>query len=370
MTEILYKNFKQLVLDRRPLIDVRAPIEFERGAFETSVNIPIMNDEERKMVGIVYKHKGEEEATELGLGLVSGINKEDKLNRWYDMLKKCPDAMLYCFRGGSRSAFAQKWIKEAFDLDVPRIEGGYKYFRSFTIRSLLPENINVKPIVLGGYTGSGKTILLKKFGNFVDLEGIANHRGSSFGGHATPQPTQINFENDLAFDLIRKEAKGFEYIIMEDEGRHIGKNFLPAPFQDYFKSSEVVIVDVPLEKRIQITLDEYVVVAQQEYIDMYGQEEGYEKWRQINELNIMKLERRLGKEKLQEALVYFDKAFEYQMRTGKLDAHETWITLFLKEYFDKAYKYQIKKDTRNVAFRGDEIEVEEFLLEHYCKVGR
>ncbi len=362
---MLYKDFKQLVLDERPLIDVRAPIEFEKGAFETSVNIPIMDDEERKMVGIVYKHKGEEEATKLGLGLVSGENKEEKLNKWNSVLENHPKAVFYCFRGGSRSAYAQKWMKESFDVDVPRIEGGYKYFRSFAIRTLLPENIKVKPVVLGGYTGSGKTILLKKFDNFVDLEGIANHRGSSFGAHATPQPTQINFENNLAFDLIRKEAKGFEYIIMEDEGRHIGKNFLPPPFQEYFRSAEVVIVDVPLEKRIQITLEEYVTAAQKEYTDMYGLEEGYEKWREVNQNNIMRLERRLGKQKLQEALVYFEKAYEYQMKTGKIDAHEIWISLFLKEYFDKAYQYQIKKDTREVAFRGNEKEVVEFLKERY-----
>ena len=190
-------DFKKIVLENLPLIDVRAPIEYEKGAFLNSFNLPILDNEERHIIGICYKEKGNEEATKLGYKLVSGKVKEDRLNSWIEFIKSNPSTMLYCFRGGSRSRIAQEWITDALGKEIYRLEGGYKAFRNYLISSLSIENQNYKPIVLTGFTGSGKTIVLKEIENSIDLEGIANHRGSSFGAHANPQPTQINFENNL-----------------------------------------------------------------------------------------------------------------------------------------------------------------------------
>ena len=195
---MIYKNrcqtndFKSIVINNTPLIDVRAPMEYEKGAFPNSINIPILNNEERHIIGICYKEKGNEEATKLGYSIVAGKIKEDRLKLWTSFIKSNPDSIIYCFRGGSRSRIAQEWINDELHMNTPRILGGYKAFRNYLLDSLVEKNQNYTPIVLTGYTGSGKTMLLKELENSIDLEGIANHRGSSFGAHVKPQPTQIN----------------------------------------------------------------------------------------------------------------------------------------------------------------------------------
>ncbi|MDZ4956979.1 tRNA 2-selenouridine(34) synthase MnmH, partial [Clostridium perfringens] len=187
-----------------------ASIEYEKGAFLNSFNFPILNNEERHIIGICYKEKGNEEATKLGYKLVSGKIKDERVNSWVTFIKDNPNAMLYCFRGGSRSRIAQEWITDALDREIYRLEGGYKAFRNYLIDSLAPENQSYKPIILTGFTGSGKTIILNKLKNSIDLEGLANHRGSSFGAHITPQPSQIDFENKLAYSLIKHKEKAFK----------------------------------------------------------------------------------------------------------------------------------------------------------------
>ena len=364
MDKSLYDNFKEIVTKEITLIDVRAPIEFSKGAFKSSTNIPIMDDEERRLVGIKYKNAGNEKAIELGLELVSGEIKENRLNAWLKMIKENPNSLIYCFRGGQRSQFTQQWIYENFGIEIPRIKGGYKAFRNFLIESLLSENLKVAPIIVGGHTGSGKTNLLKKFDNFVDLEGIANHRGSTFGGHVTPQPTQINFENNLAYDVIQKQEKGYKYIFLEDEGKHIGKSFIPQEFFDFMGSAELVILEASLERRTEITLDEYVTAAQGEYIEIYGEtEEAYNEWHRYIKDSMMRVSKKLGNEKAQELISVFEFAFEKQMKTGDVSYHKDWISSFLRDYFDKMYGYQIEKNSKKIIFRGTEQEVSEFLKE-------
>ncbi|MBM6860801.1 tRNA 2-selenouridine(34) synthase MnmH, partial [Clostridium saudiense] len=156
---ITTNDFKSIVLNNTPLIDVRAPIEFEKGAFKTSVNMPILTNDERHIIGICYKEKGNAEATKLGYEIVSGKIKEDRIQKWINFIEQNPNAMIYCFRGGSRSTIAQKWINEVAKKDIIKLEGGYKAFRNYLINSLEPENIKSKPLMITGYTGSGKTIL-------------------------------------------------------------------------------------------------------------------------------------------------------------------------------------------------------------------
>lgn len=364
MDQLLFNDFKKLVIDETPLMDVRAPIEFEKGGFQTSANLPIMNNEERRLVGIKYKNAGNEKATALGFQLVSGEVKDERIKAWRDFYSKNPNALFYCYRGGSRSKIAQQWMQEEHHLDIPRLEGGYKAFRNYLIDAMEPSSITMKPIILGGYTGSGKTILLKNFANTIDLEGIANHRGSSFGRHATPQPSQINFENNLAYKLIQNQEKGFHYMLLEDEGVHVGSCYLPKPLFQYFDSGSLVIIDVSLEERTEITLDEYITEAQKEYIDYTGSiDEGMKQWLDYIIGSVTRLKKRLGGDRLNTMLDLIDKAHIEQMKTGNITLHKDWIYMFLKEYYDPMYQYQIDTNTKDIIFRGNEAEVKSFLTD-------
>lgn len=358
----LTNDFHHIVLNETPLIDVRAPIEFIKGAFKTSVNLPIMNDMERHLVGTCYKEYGNEEATKLGHKLVSGTTREERIKAWSDYLDTYPDTMIYCFRGASRSRISQEWITETTGKKILRLEGGYKAFRNYLMSSIEPQNLTSKPIILGGYTGSGKTLILKQLKNAIDLEGIANHRGSSFGQHLTPQPTQINFENNLAYALIQHHAKGYNHMILEDEGRHIGTNYLPKSLYDYFNDGHLVVIDVPLEERIRITLDEYVIEAQKEYINgLNSTEEGLNAWLSYIQSSISRVKKRLGGDRLREMLELVDEAFRIQLQTGSYQLHERWIELFLKDYYDPMYQYQLDTTTKKIIFRGSTQDVLSYL---------
>ena len=137
-----------------------------------------------------------------------------------------PKAKLYCFRGGERSKISQDWIAET-DHEIVRLQGGYKAFRTYLMDETERCIEDFKPFIIGGRTGSGKTILLNRLKNEIDLEGLANHRGSSFGRKVNDQPTQIAFENALAYDLIQKLDRGFKILVFEDEGEYVGRPSYP-----------------------------------------------------------------------------------------------------------------------------------------------
>lgn len=357
----LTNDFKKIVLEEIPLIDVRAPIEYEKGAFLNSFNFPILNNEERHIIGICYKEKGNEEATKLGYKLVSGKTKDDRVNSWISFIESNPNAILYCFRGGSRSRIAQEWITNELKKEIYRIEGGYKAFRNYLIDSLALENQNYTPIILTGFTGSGKTILLNKLDNSIDLEGLANHRGSSFGAHTTPQPTQVNFENNLAYSLIKHKEKAFKHIILEDEGKNVGRNFIPLDLFNYFNSGNVVLLDVSLEERVENTLKEYVIDAQKEYKNKFGEELGLNEWFNYIYSSMDRLKKKLGGDRFKIVLDELELAFKNQLSTGRFEKHKNWIEVFLKDYYDPLYKYSLEKKKEKVIFRGNSHEVLSFL---------
>jgi len=201
-------DFSLIFQGDTPLLDIRAPIEFANGSFPSVLNVPLMTDDERHLIGIRYKEKGQESAIKLGRELVNGHLKEQRVGNWLDFVNKHPSGALYCFRGGLRSKIAQEWIYQQSGISYPRIKGGYKALRSFLINEM-SRIVNEKIfLVVGGQTGCGKTLLLNKLENSIDLEGLANHRGSAFGNNVTPQPKQIDFENAFAIELIKKEING------------------------------------------------------------------------------------------------------------------------------------------------------------------
>ena len=168
-----------------PMIDVRAPVEFAQTALPAAQNLPILSDDEREQVGICYKNEGQAAATALGHQLVSGETKARRIQGWVAFIENHPDALLFCARGGMRSKLATQWLNDA-GYSVTRVEGGYKQ-----IRQLLVEEYPVNParlLILAGSTGVGKTEVLVQDPVHIDLEGLANHRGSAFGTRVTVQP--------------------------------------------------------------------------------------------------------------------------------------------------------------------------------------
>jgi len=352
-------DFKSIVLNNTPLIDVRAPVEFEKGAFPHSINLPLMSDEERHLVGIRYKNMGNSEALKLGHSLVNGTKKAARVKAWLDFAESHPNALIYCFRGGQRSQISQEWMKEAGKMIV-RLKGGYKAFRRYLIEETERSCDRFQPIILGGRTGSGKTILLQQLDNAVDLEALANHRGSSFGRHITPQPTQINFENALAYELIQKLELNFRNLIFEDEGKHIGKDYMPETFAEYLSGAPLVILETPMQERVEITFDEYVATAQEKYRKA-GCAEPLDEWKQDIISAIERIRRRLGGLRYKTLSDIFGYAVDKQTRNGSLDAHKVWIEYLLREYYDPMYDYQIQKRSEQVVFRGNDKEVLNYL---------
>lgn len=355
------KDYEQIIMNQIPLIDVRAPIEYEKGAFLNAVNLPIMNDEERHLIGIRYKEKGNASAIELGHQLVSGDIKEERIKAWHAFINQNPNAMMYCFRGGQRSQISQNWIYDYYNIEIPRLEGGYKAFRQYLIQALEPSQQTSLPIILSGYTGSGKTQIIEQLENAIDLEGIANHRGSTFGHYINPQPSQINFENNLAYALIEHQLKGYQYLILEDEGTHVGKRFIPRPLVEFFRSNELVIVDVPFEERVLNTLNEYVIDSQALYMKHYGEERGLEMWSQYIIASFNKMLKRLGNDLHKRLVQSFQHAFDYQLKTNQFEHHKDWIEILLKEYYDPMYRYQMERNNQKHVFTGNREEVIDYL---------
>lgn len=354
-------DFYRIVIDNIPLIDVRAPVEFIAGAFPMAFNQPIMDDEDRHLVGICYKQQGREAAFGLAFKRVSGRKKEERVAAWVEYVKQHPDALCYCFRGGMRSQTAQQWYEEETGQKIQRLEGGYKAFRRYLIEQLDPAKIIGTPVILGGRTGVGKTILLHQLANSIDLEAIANHRGSTFGRHLTPQPSQIDFENRLACAILNHGHSGYSYMVLEDEGSYIGTRYIPKELAHYFNRDSMVLLECDLEYRISLTFEEYVSGAQQEYFACYNKENGLGHWYEDICNSIDRIKKRLGGERLKRVLALISAAHKEQLESGDSSLHRGWVKLLLSEYYDPMYDYQIEKSNRTIQFRGNTEEVLQYL---------
>lgn len=240
-----------------PLVDVRTPAEFKQGRIPGAFNIPIFTNEERVRVGTTYKQVGREEAILLGFDLTG--------NKWSGFIKQALEIApskkiaVHCWRGGMRSG-AMAWALDLYGFEVYLIEGGYKNYRRWSASQF------EKPYpltVLGGMTGSGKTKLLHQLRamneQVIDLEDLAQHQGSSYGTMNTRiQPTQEQFENDLAFELNKLDQS--KRIWIEDESLTIGKRCIPKPFWLQMRTAQLLNLHVPKEERVALLASEYGVL--------------------------------------------------------------------------------------------------------------
>ena len=317
-----------------------------------------MSDEERHEVGICYKQKGNEKAVELGHSLVNGEVKESRVNACLEFIQNNPNTHIYCFRGGQRSQIIQSWIDEA-GVSVPRLKGGYKAFRAYLMESTTKIARNQNIVILAGRTGSGKTIVLNKMSNSIDLEGLAHHRGSSFGNFATKQPTQIDFESALSYDMIRHDHGDYSSLVLEDESKNIGRCFIPNEMYQEMQSSDVVLLEQGIDRRIEITYDEYVLASQAEYSVVYPDDP--EAWMNYMRESFKKISRRLGGDRYKKFSEILESAWTYQLSTADASRHKEWIVMLLNDYYDPMYDYQILNKKDRIIFSGNESEIEDFL---------
>ncbi len=289
-----------------PLIDVRTPAEYASGHVPGAINIPLFSNEERARVGTVYTRGTQEEAYALGYRYVA-----PKLD-WY--LKEAKRAAVddkvavYCWRGGMRSKSFADHISAHGISGVFVIEGGYKAFRQHALEAFgQPEEIHV----LGGYTGSGKTMILKKLEEHgeqvIDLEGFAHHKGSAFGSIGeTEQPTNEHFTNLLFWEWRKLNMQ--RPVWLEDESIHIGRVFIPESLFERMREARVFFLKIPKEERSHLLVDVYT---------------GYDP--RMLAASVQKIAKRLGGLRTKEALDALE----------RLDYYEAaMITL---DYYDKFY---------------------------------
>lgn len=237
-----------------PIVDVRSPAEFEQGRIPDANNIPVFSNEERAEIGTLYKQKGQELAMQRGLEIV-----EPNLLKMAEIGLKTAEnkeLLVHCWRGGMRSASMAELFETA-GIKTRLLKGGYKAYRQY-VRDSFSRKLDLK--IVGGETGSGKTEIigeLKKLGEqVIDLEGLANHRGSSYGAIGmAKQPSVEQFEN-LLFDAVQK-IDPTKRVWVEDESRAIGRVFIPEGLWLQMTEAPVYRVEIPFDVRVQRLITDY-----------------------------------------------------------------------------------------------------------------
>lgn len=354
-------DYRRIFLSDVPMMDVRAPVEFGQGAFPGVVNRPLMDDGERQQVGTCYKHKGQESAIALGHQLVSGAVKHNRIDAWAQFAHAHPTGVLYCFRGGLRSQIVQQWLKSEAGIDYPRVIGGYKAMRSFLIETTQAAAAQCKFAVLSGLTGTGKTEVIVQLANGLDLEGHANHRGSSFGQRVSAQPTQIDFENLLAVDLLKKRSQGHDSFVLEDEGRHVGRCSVPLELRQRLERAPIVCLEDHFEARVERILQDYVAAQCAEFVVAHGEVVGAEMFSSRLLESLDKLAKRLGGDRYQALRGTMQAALLRQQTAGDLSLHRDWIAALMRYYYDPMYEYQRQNRADRIVFRGDYNAVMDYL---------
>lgn len=315
MASLKIEDFLEL-RKQSPVLDVRSESEFEDGHIPGAFNIPLLNNHERSVVGTDYKQKGQTEAIKTGFRLVG-----PRLEQMVEETKRFAsdrDLLIYCWRGGMRSKNFCGFISMA-GVQSNLLKGGYKAYREKAFETF---NKKLPLIVIGGKTGSGKSELIRKLEaageQVLDLEQMANHKGSAFGGLLQPpQPTNEQFSNELFetiydFNLNRP-------IWVEDESIAIGKIFLPKPFFDQKKSAPVIQIEVDKQIRIERLVQEYGPADRSEFLAA-----------------MERIIKKLGGQ-------LFNEAKDYLLRG---DLHHT-INILLT-YYDKAYLSSLEKKSSNI----------------------
>jgi len=391
-------DLERLFFEQTPLLDVRAPVEFAKGAFPGASNFPLLDDLQREQVGTRYREAGQAAAIALGHELLSPDIKEKRIATWTEFVVNNPNAALYCFRGGLRSQTVEQWLAES-GVRLPRIAGGYKRMRQFLLDQIAYCAEHLPLLVLAGRTGTGKTRLLLQLPFYIDLEGLAKHRGSSFGRLLEDQPTTVDFENTLAVELLHyrrawedrgtnepakpsvnvraANVQAMTPLVVEDEGRLIGRIALPAELKERMSLAPAIRLEAPLSERIEVVKADYIQDLSERYCqhqkvimaarsdvsaDSSSSAEairntGLDTFADYHRAALARIHKRLGGERTQTVLQLFERAF-VEHKAGKgMELYHDYIEFLLHQYYDPMYDYQMANKKRDILFSGSAHEI-------------
>ncbi len=356
-------DYAELFLKDIPLMDVRAPVEFEKGAFPNSFNLPILDNIQRQLIGTRYKEQGQDAAIALGLELATDDIRQQRMEQWRQFVRQHPEGYLYCFRGGLRSRTAQDWLKQ-HGIDYPLVKGGYKAMRRYLLEQLTHNIHTLNCLILAGMTGSGKTRVLKQTAFHIDLEGMANHKGSAFGRNALDsQPSQISFENALSIALLKHRSRfGQIPLLLEDEGRMIGRIILPPELLNRMTNAPRLFLERSLDDRVALIRDDYIDRNWPHY-QHYYRARAEEKFRHFVLDNLARIKNRLGGVRYQKTRLAFEQALDRLFATGDSELFTAPIQSLLTDYYDPMYQYQLEKKPVDILFKGAEEEILQWLAE-------
>ncbi|MBP2635883.1 MAG: selU [Firmicutes bacterium] len=337
-----------VILDKTIFIDVRSPAEYEGGHIPGAVNIPLFNDEERAKVGTIYRQASVDEAKQLGLSFVSA-KLPDIIEQIRCLNKEDCKVIIYCWRGGMRSK-SIVGVLEMMGIPAWQLVGGYKAYRQYVLDKLKEFTVVPRIIVLCGSTGTGKTLVLKQLEKrnipVIDLEYLANHRGSVFGQIGLGKSaTAQNFDANLLVELNR--LKNEPYIVVECESKRIGNVYLPECLFKAMRSGEKILMSASVEIRVDRLIEEYLDVYNSNGDAIIG--------------SIESLRRRLGTKKTDSLISDF-----------KEEKIRAVVKTLLVEYYDPMYGYE-KADSADydLAVNADDVEkATEMIIQYLQQFGR